>query len=129
MIDEDWDYHIGGLTLFSELSLPRGLLSRFFLLLQLFRPFLQLILRQRLATFCDTENHQGCAKDRDVMNTYGSATGGATVGSAGSAMVIGREMDDLEPLTRASNRFSGDGSVGAGLIPITDSRSESGGSE
>ena len=63
MIDEDWEYHIGGLTLFSELSLPRGLLSRFFLLLQLLRPFLQFILRRGLATFCDTEHRQGCVKD------------------------------------------------------------------
>ena len=62
-------------------------------------------------------------------NTYDSATGGATVGSAGSAMVIGRGVDDLELLTRASSRFFGDGSVGAGLIPISHSRPESEGSE
>lgn len=62
-------------------------------------------------------------------SAYDSAIGGATVGSAGSAMVIGRGVDDLELLTRASNRFFGDGSVGAGLIPISNARSESGDSE
>lgn len=45
-------------------------------------------------------------KPTNMENAYDSATGGATVCSAGSAMVIGQVVDnDLELLTRTSNRL------------------------
>jgi hypothetical protein len=52
-------------------------------------------------------------------NAYGSAVDDEAVGSVGSAMVIGQEMDgDLKLLTRTLPGLPSDG-TGAGLIPIT----------